>query len=192
MTRYQIFCTSDMVCCDCVLIVSFQLSFPVGRHLFSPTIGQLVEIIPYLMANVKREEKKNRFFPVKNGSSFSRHFSGKNGKNRYFRRELRGITEKNSHIIRRKQRESNTPCRLVAESRTGFGRTGKKLLLPVTSFKSYCEYTEIVGCSRRFLSWIFFKNQIRKLCRIHAPALPHSFGEKQPAVAPVAVVVVDN
>ena len=84
MTRYQIFCTSDMVCCDCVLIAFFLLSFPVGRHLFPPTIGQLVEIIPYLMANVKREEKKNRFFPVKNGSSFSRHFSGKNGKNPSF------------------------------------------------------------------------------------------------------------
>lgn len=192
MTRYQIFCTSEMVCCDCVLIASFLPFFPTVRHFIfanhRPTCRN------YTIFHGKCQEgreKKPIFSGEKRLVIFPSFFQKKRKKPLFPQRTARN-NGKNSHIIRRKQRESNTPCRLVAESRTGFGRTGKKLLLPVTSFKSYCEYTEIVGCSRRFLSWIFFKNQIRKLCRIHAPALPHSFGEKQPAVAPVAVVVVDN
>lgn len=123
---------------------------------------------------------------------FFRHFSEKNGKNRYFRRELRGITEKTVILFDGNSAKVILLAVLLPKVEPDLDEPAKKLLLPVTSFKSYCEYTEIVGCSRRFLSWIFFKNQIRKLCRIHAPALPHSFGEKQPAVAPVAVVVVDN
>lgn len=40
------------------------------------------------------EKKKTVFFPTEDEPLFFRHFFEKNGKNRYFRRELRGITEK--------------------------------------------------------------------------------------------------
>ena len=81
MTRYQIFCTSEMVCCDCVLIASFLPFFPTVRHFIFANHRPTCKSIPYFMEKVKSGEKKKRyFFQRRMSRCFSVIFPKKTGK----------------------------------------------------------------------------------------------------------------